>query len=125
MTDTSTFKSVIGAACVGIVIGALAFSLTVSGQTQEPVMVAQGNSPSDIQLGEARNGVITKVRDMTVWINGTSYALAYDMMVQHPDGTPVLYQDIAGDNLELNVHFWLGLGKDSNKIVKMIVYFPR
>jgi hypothetical protein len=127
MMEKSIFKSVAGAACVGLAIGSLAWSLTVWGQQgpvqspQEPIIPL--NYP---QLGQAQIGVITRADDgKNVWIDGISYKLAYGMIIQDENGTPVQYQGIAGRNVHYSVQYWLGSDATKNQIVRMIVFFPR
>ena len=127
MMEKSTFKSLAGAACLGLVIGSLAWSLAVWGQqgpaqsTQEPIIPL--NYP---QLGQAQTGVITRADDgRNVWIDGISYKLASPVMIVDENGTPVQYQGIAGSNVNYSVQYWLGSGATKNQIVRMIVFFPR
>jgi hypothetical protein len=126
MREKITFKSVAGAACVGLVMGSLAWSLTVWGQQgPTPSLEDPTTLPAYPQLGQAKIGVITKVQGRTVWIGSSSYQLAYGVMMQDENGAPVRDRDIAGNKVEYNVQYWLGMGKDSDKIVRMIVFFPR
>jgi len=126
MREKITFKSVGAAACVGLVIGSLAWSLTVWGQ--------QGTSqpPQDPtiplaypQLGPAKTGALTKAQSRTVWIDSTSYRLASGMMIEDENGNPVQDRDIAGKNMNYPVQYWLGTGTTKNQIIRMIVFFPR
>ncbi len=127
MTEKSTVKSLAGAACLGLVIGSLAWSLTVWGQqgTSQPPQnptIPRGDYP---QLGPATTGVITRAEGRTVWIDGTSYKLASTVMILDQNGTPARYQNIAGNNVHYTVQYWLGTDKTKNQIVRMIVFFPR
>jgi hypothetical protein len=128
MTEKITFKSVAGAACVGLVMGSLAWSLTVWGQQTMPIPPPPQDPTIPLaypQLGAAKTGVITKAQGRTVWIDGISYKLVYGMMIQDENGNPVQDRDIAGNNVHYSVQYWLGMGKTKDQIIRMIVSFPR
>ena len=126
MREKITFKSMAGAACVGLVIGSLAWSLTVWGQQGTSQPPQDPTIPLAFpQLGPAKTGVITKAQGRNVWIDSTSYRLASGMMIEDENGTPVQDRDIAGNNVAYNVQYWLGTGTTKNQIIRMIVFFPR
>jgi hypothetical protein len=128
MTEKITFKSVAGAACVGLVMGSLAWSLTVWGQQTMPIPPPPQDPTIPLaypQLGPAKTGTVTKAQGRNVWIDGTSYTLAYGMMIQDENGNPVQDRDIAGKNMNYPVQYWLGTDRNKNQIVRMIVFFPR
>jgi hypothetical protein len=130
MTEKTTFKSVAGAACIGLAIGSLAWALTVWGQQTMPIPPSPQDPTTPLaypQLGPAKTGVITQaqVQGRTVWIDGTSYQLASGMMIEDENGTPVQDRDIAGNRVAYKAQYWLGMGTTKDKIVRLIVFFPR
>ena len=139
MTEKITFKSLVGAACVGLVIGALSWPLTVWGQAQPPASQAPvpnlpkpsvppvpsaqvpPGSKIDHTLPGSRTGTLSMINYQPgrVTIDGTTYPLAPGAILEDLGG----YQLRISDRLRyrLPVQYWLGVGPNQGKITQMIV----
>ena len=118
---TGKIASMLGASCVGILLGAAALLWT-------PVAWGEGAS-SDLQveprsmdrsLEGIRNGVLTKAKDGTVWIDGKAYTLAVDALVENRTGRRLQVKGLRLDDVQFSVEYWL----DGNQITQTVINFP-
>ena len=139
MTERITFKSLAGAACVGLVIGALSWPLTVWGQAQPPASQAPlpnvpkpsvppfpsaqvpPGSKIDRTLFGSRTGTLSMFNYQSgrVTINGTTYPLAPGAILEDHGGYAFRFSDRM--RYRLPVQYWLGVGPNQGMITQMII----
>ncbi len=69
-------------------------------------------------LSGAHTGTLTLVKGTTVRINGKTYTLAVDALIQDPGGTPM---QVRNGRHRISVRYWLGTGQTQTQITQMIV----
>ena len=129
MTGKITRKSMLGASCVWILIGAavLLWSPMAEAQgtfSQSPQVRATQPAKIDRSLPGSRRGILTKAQGTTVWIDRMSYVLAPDALVENKAGSPLELRQYQGDSVAFEVQYWLGTGSADRQITHMIITFP-
>ena len=129
MTGKITRTSMLGASCVGILIGAAALLWSPMAEAQgtfSPAPQAQPSQPAKIDrsLPGSRNGVLTKAKEGTLWIDRASYGLAPNALVEKRTGAPLRINDYQWDGVAYNVQYWLGTGSADRQITQLIINFP-
>jgi len=129
MTGKIARTSMLGASCVGILLGAAALMWSPMVQAQStfsPVPQAQSLQPAKIDrsLPGSRRGTITKAQGKTVWIDGAMYPLAPGALVEDKFGSPLPTQAYQADGVEYGVQYWLGTDLADRQITQMIIIFP-
>ncbi len=129
MTGKFTRKSMLGASCVWILIGAavLLWSPMAEAQgtfSQSPQVRPTQPAKIDRSLPGSRRGILTKSQGTTVWIDRASYVLAPGALVENKAGTPLQLQHYQGDGMAYRVQYWLGTGSADRQITQMIITFP-
>ena len=128
MTGMIKRECLLGVCCVGLLLGtaALTWAPTVWGQGASPALqVQQVQSRSmDRSLEGKRKGVLTRVKEGTVWIDGTPYTLAADVVVENQTGRFLQANALRWDDVQLSVDYWLVPDSADRQIAQMVIYFP-
>ena len=74
----------------------------------------------DRTLEGMRKGVLTRALDGTAWIDGRTFTLPADALVENRSGRPLPVKDLRLDDVQYSVEYWL----DGNQISQMVIYFP-
>ena len=114
-----------GTSCAGLLLGAAA--LLWSPATEAHGTVSQALQVQQVQprtmdrtLEGMRKGVLTRAMDGTAWIDGRTYTLPADALVENRSGRPLPVKDLRLDDVPYSVEYWL----DGNQISQMVIYFP-
>jgi len=129
MTGKMTRTSMLGASCVGILLGAAALLWSPLAEAQGTVSPAPQVQPTqpgtiDRSLPGSRTGTLTKAKGGTVWIAGESYVLAPNARVENRFGRPMPIYNYQWDNVKFRVQYWLGTGSAGRQITQMIINIP-
>src|SRR3989442_15937088 len=127
MTGKIARTSMLGASCVGILLGAAALMWSPMVQAQStfsPVPQVQSSPPAKIDrtLPGSKKGVATKAEGGTVWIDGRKYVLAPGALLEKGDGSSMQVSYLKFEGMNFEVEYWLWLGPDP-QITQMIVKF--
>ena len=125
---TGKIASMLGASCVGILLGAAllwaptagaqgTFSTAPQGQSSQPAKI-------DRSLPGSRKGFLTKAQSTTVWIGPAMYSLAPGALVESNSGEPLPASSLKWDGVEFEVQYWLGTGLADRQITQLIITFP-
>ncbi len=128
MTGKITRASMLEASCVWILIGATALLWSPLAQAQgtfSPAPLVRPTQPAKIDrsVPGSRKGILTRAKGGTVWIDGASYVLAPNVLVEKKGGTPLQLPE--WDSVAYNVQYWLGTGSANNQITQLIITFPQ
>ena len=125
---TGKIASMLGASCVGILLGAaLLWAPTAEAQgTFSPAPQVQPTQPAKIDRAfpGSKKGILTKAKGGTVWIDGTSHALAPDALIENQLGFPVELRLYQWNGVLYPVQYWLGTGSADRQITQMIINLP-
>jgi hypothetical protein len=128
MTGKIRRECLLGACCVGLLLGtaALTWAPTVWGQGASPALQVQQVQPRsmDRSLEGKRKGVLTRVKDATVWIDGTPYTLAADALLENQTGRFLQVNALRWDDVHYSVDYWLVPDSADRQIAQMVIYFP-
>jgi hypothetical protein len=118
-------QSMRGISCVGLLLGAAALLWSPANEAQgtaSPALQVQQVQPRavDRTLEGMRNGVLTRAMDGTAWIDGRTYTLPADVLVENRSGRSLSVKDLRWDDVQYSVDYWL----DGNQIIQMVIYFP-
>jgi len=124
---TGKIASMLGASCVGILIGAAALMWSPMAQAQSTfstVPQAQHEQPVriDRSLPGMKKGIISEAYEGRVWINGRKYVLAPGALLEKLDGSSMQESYLKFEGVNFEVEYWLGPGPDP-QITQMIVKF--
>ena len=125
MAGQRSHQSLVGTTCVGLLLGAaaLVWSPTAEAQgTFSPALQVQQDQPRsmDRSLEGKRKGVLTRVMDGTAWIDGTTYTLAADALVENRTGRSLQVRSLRLDGVQYSVEYWL----DGSQVSQIVIYFP-
>jgi len=125
---TGKIASMLGASCVGILLGAaLLWAPTAEAQgTFSTAPQGQSSLPAKIDrsLPGSRKGLLMKAQGTTVWIDRAMYSLAPGALVESNSGEPLPASSLKWDGVEFEVQYWLGAGSADRQITKLIITFP-
>ncbi len=129
MTGKIMRTSMLGASCVGILIGAAAPLWPPMAEAQgtfSPALQVQQVPPRLMDRGLAgmRNGVLTRAKDGIVWIDGSAYTFAADALIENRSGRRLQVKDLQWDGVAYDVQYWLGTGSADRQITQLIIIFP-
>src|SRR3989442_14394331 len=108
MTEKITRKSMLGASCVWVLIGAAVLLWSPMAEAQGTFSQAPQVRPTqpakiDRSLPGSKRGTLTRAKGGTVWIDGVSYVLAPDALVENKSGSPLQLQRYQGDGMAYRV----------------------
>ncbi len=125
---TGKIASMLGASCVGILLGAaLLWAPMAEAQgTFSTAPQVQPRQPAKIDrlLPGSRKGLLMKAQGTTVWIDRAMYSLAPGALVESNSGEPLPASSLKWDGVEFEVQYWLGAGSADRQITKLIITFP-
>jgi len=129
MTAKIALTSMLGASCVGMLLGAAALLWSPMAQAQStfsPVPQVQSSQPAKIDrsLPGSRKGILTKAKGTNVWIDGAMYLLGPGALVEDRFGSPLPPQAYQAEGVEYGVQYWLGSDHADRQITQMIIIFP-
>ena len=129
MTGKITRKSMLGASCVWILIGAAVLLWSPMAEAQGTFSQAPQAQPTkpakiDRSLPGSKKGVLTKAKGGTISIDRASYVLASDALVENQLGFPMELRDYRWDSVEYHVLYWLGAGPADRQITHLIITLP-
>ena len=118
-------KSMLGASCVGLLLGAAALLWSPMAEAQDtfsPALQVQQDQPRsmDRSLEGKRKGVLTRAMNGTAWIDGRTYTLTADTLVENRTGRRLQVKDLKWDGVQFSVDYWL----DGSQISQIVIYFP-
>jgi hypothetical protein len=127
---TGKCASMLGAACVGILLGAAALLWAPMAGAQGTFSISPPAQPSqpakiDRSLIGSRKGILTRAQGTTVWINGIMYSLAPGALVESRFGDPLQASSLKWDGVEFDVQYWVGIGSADRQITQLIITFPQ
>src|SRR2546427_795974 len=110
MTGKFTRKSMLGASCVWILIGTavLLWSPMAEAQgtfSQTPQVRPTQPAKIDRSLPGSKRGTLTRAKGGTVWIDGVSYVLAPDALVEDKSGYPFKLRNYRWDGVAYHVQY--------------------
>jgi hypothetical protein len=119
----------LGTSCIGLLLGAAVLMWSPLAEAQGtfspvPQVPPTQTAKIDRSLPGSRNGVLTKAKGGTVWIDRASYGLAPNALVENQSGSPLQLYDYQWDSVEYNVQYWLGTGLADRQITQLIIIFP-
>ena len=125
MAGQRSHQSLVGTSCVGLLLGAavLVWSPPAEAQgTFSPALQVQQDQPRsmDRSLEGKRKGVLTRALDGTAWIDGTTYTLAADALVENRTGRSLQVRSLRLDGVQYSVEYWL----DGSQVSQIVIYFP-
>jgi len=90
--------------------------------TFSPALQVQQDQPRsmDRSLEGKRKGVLTRALDGTAWIDGTTYTLAADALVENRTGRSLQVKSLRLDGVQYSVEYWL----DGSQVSQIVIYFP-
>ncbi len=125
---TGKIASMLGASCVGILLGAaLLWAPMAEAQgTFSTAPQVQSSQPAKIDrsLPGSRKGLLMKAQGTTVWIDRGMYSLAPGALVESSPGDPLPASSLKWDGVEFEVQYWLGTGLADRQITQLIITFP-
>jgi hypothetical protein len=128
MTGKIRRECLLGACCVGLLLGtaALTWAPTVWGQGASPALQVEQVQPRSMDRSREgkRKGVLTRVKEGTVWIDGTAYTLAADALVENRTGGSLQANALRWDDVQYSVDYWLVPDSADRQIAQMVIYFP-
>jgi hypothetical protein len=115
----------LGTLCVGLLLGAAVLMWSPLAEAQgtfSPALQVQQDQPRsmDRSLEGMRQGVLTRAMNGTAWIDGRTYPLAADTLVENRTGNRLQVKDLRWDGVQYRVEYWL----DGNQISQIVIYFP-
>ena len=128
MTGKNTYKVMRGVTCVGLLLGAAAWIgspvvLAQSAASGLPVQQVQPRS-MDRSLKGMRKGVLTSAQARTIRIDGTTYALAADTLIENRTGGRLQATSLRLDGVQYPVDYWLVPESAARQIAQIVIYFP-
>ena len=132
MTGKNTYKVMRGVTCVGLLIGLLlgaaagiwsSVVLAQSAASGLPVQQVQSRS-MDRSLEGMRKGVLTSAQDGIIRIDGTTYALAVDALMENRTGGQLQGTSLRLDDVQYPVEYWLVPESAARQIARIVIYFP-
>jgi hypothetical protein len=126
MAGKSIRRSLGWASGISVLIGAAVLLWSPMAEAQgtfSPAPRVQATQPAKIDRSSpgSKKGILTKAKGGTVWIDGASYALAPDALVENQLGSPVELRLYQWNSVELPVQYWLGTGSADRQITHMII----
>ena len=125
---TGKIASMLGASCVGILLGAaLLWAPMAEAQgtfSTAPQVQPRQLAKIDRLLPGSRKGLLMKAQGTTVWIDRAMYSLAPGALVESNSGEPLPASSLKWDGVEFEVQYWLGTGSADRQITKLIITFP-
>ena len=128
MTRKNTYKVMRGVTCVGLLLGAAVWIwspvvLAQSAASGLPVQQVQPRS-MDRSLEGMRKGVLTSAQDGIIRIDGTTYALAADALMENRTGGQLQATSLSVDGVQYRVDYWLVPESAARQIAQIVIYFP-
>ena len=125
MAGQRSRQSMRGTSCVGLLLGAAVLFVGVPavwGEGTASALQVQQVQPRSIDrsLEEKRKGVLTRALNGTAWIDGRTYTLAADTLVESRTGRRLQVKDLRWENIQFRVEYWL----DGSQISQIVIYFP-
>ena len=132
MTGKNTYKVMRGVTCVGLLIGLL---LGAAAGIWSPVVLAQSAASGlpvqqvqprsvDRSLVGMRKGVLTSAQDGIIRIDGTTYVLAADALMENRTGGQLQATSLSVDGVQYPVDYWLAPASAARQIAQIVIYFP-
>ena len=125
---TGKIASMLGASCVGILLGAaLLWAPMAEAQgtfSTAPQVQPRQLAKIDRLLPGSRKGLLMKAQGTTVWIDRAMYSLAPGALVESNSGEPLPASSLKWDGVEFEVQYWLGTGSADRQITQLIITFP-
>ena len=125
MAGQRSRQSLVGTSCVGLLLGTAALMWSPMAEAQgtfSPALQVQQVQPRSIDrsLEGKRKGVLTRALNGTAWIDGRTYTLTADTLVENRTGRRLQVKDLRWENIMYSVEYWL----DGSQISQMVIYFP-
>ena len=125
MAGQRSRQSLRGTSCVGLLLGAAVLFVGVPavwGEGPSSGLQVQQVQPRSIDrsLEGMRQGVLTRALNGTAWIDGRTYTLTADTLVENRTGRRLQVKDLRWENIQFRVEYWL----DGSQISQMVIYFP-
>ena len=125
MAGQRSHQSLRGTSCVGLLLGAAVLFVGVPavwGEGPSSGLQVQQVQPRSIDrsLEGKRKGVLTRALNGTAWIDGRTYTLTADTLVENRNGRRLQVKDLRWENIQFRVEYWL----DGSQISQMVIYFP-
>ena len=125
MAGQRSHQSLRGTSCVGLLLGAAVLFVGVPavwGEGPSSGLQVQQVQPRSIDrsLEGMRKGVLTRALNGTAWIDGRTYTLTADTLVENRTGRRLQVKDLRWENIQFRVEYWL----DGSQISQMVIYFP-
>ena len=129
MTGTISRTSMLWASCVWGLIGGAVLLWSPMAEAQGTFSQApqvQPTQPAKIDRSRpgSRKGILTRAKGGSVWIDGVSYVLAPDALVEDKSGYPFKLRNYQWDGVVYNVQYWLGTGSADRQITQLIITLP-
>jgi len=74
----------------------------------------------DRSLAGKRKGVLTRAMNGIAWIDGTTYTLAADALVENRTGRSLQVRSLRLDGVQYSVEYWL----NGSQVSQIVIYFP-
>ena len=125
MAGQRSRQSLRGTSCVGLLLGAAVLFVGVPavwGEGPSSGLQVQQVQPRSIDrsLEGMRQGVLTRALNGTAWIDGRTYTLTADTLVENRTGRRLQVKDLRWENIQFRVEYWL----DGSQISQIVIYFP-
>ena len=125
MAGQRSHQSLRGTSCVGLLLGAAVLFVGVPavwGEGPSSGLQVQQVQPRSIDrsLEGMRQGVLTRALNGTAWIDGRTYTLTADTLVENRTGRRLQVKDLRWENIQFRVEYWL----DGSQISQIVIYFP-
>jgi hypothetical protein len=115
--------------CVGLLLVAAALLCSPMAEAQDtfsPALQVEQHQPRSMDRSREgkRKSVLTRVKDATVWIDGTAFTLAGDALLENQTGRFLRVNALRWDDVQLSVDYWLVPDSADRQIAQMVIYFP-